>query len=161
MKKTKRAFRATAASAVLAATLSQPAHAICVAGDLAGEWSMYTTIVGDLAGNAVVLMQKCALTLSNAGSAPVRYSIDGTCRAYSTGQTSTPITMTGDGTLTVTRNCTLRGGYTLQQEMSPDQTFTIVDARIEDQTSKRQINGIGRIDQGGGQFLVFHFNFTR
>ncbi len=162
MRKTKRAFRATAAGAALAATISHAAQAACVPGDLAGEWSMYSTAVGAdfVSGDPVVFMERCAVTLTNAGSAPARYSIDGTCRAYTPSAVSTVITVSGDASLSVTRSCSLRGQITFTQDTTPS-VLTIVDARVEDQTRKGQINGVGRVPSFLNSFIVFNFNFTR
>jgi hypothetical protein len=68
--------------------------------------------------------------------------------------------VSGNASLTVTRSCALRGQITFTQGATPS-VLTIIDAKVEDQTRKGQINGVGRLPSFLNTFIVFNFNFTR
>jgi hypothetical protein len=135
--------------------------AACKAGDLAGDWSKYASV---LTPN-VAYMLRCSVTLTNSSASPIRYSIAGTCRGNSA-SAQTSLEVSGTDSLIETGMCKLRGSFTMQNTGDPSsaRNVVILDARIEDNkslTMKNHIVGVSRANEGGGQSQIFNFSFSR
>jgi hypothetical protein len=130
---------------------------------------MYSTFLGTIMSTTppthANFVQACSVTLTNASSSPITYSIAGSCTNYSsTGLAPAgPYAISGTGTIKEDSRCRLSGRFDIEVDgIGTMRPVRILQARVEDQTRKANINGVGRLDDGGSDIaFVLHFNLTR
>lgn len=147
-------------AAILGGLLSIPAlHAAlpaCKGGDLVGKWSHYASIYQ----SPRPLTLRCNVTLTNGGGNQAhKYSISGSCKAYSTNAAPLDLQVGGSLSLEETSACKLQGAYAIGQSFPI--FINILDARIEGGLPKQRITGVSRIDAGSGHFQLLRFRFQR